>query len=114
MNISLQGFNAKHATFAVSGDVEAGKVVSVKETNTIKTAAANDAFLGVAVSVNSGYALVQTSGFVTLPYSGATAPSYGQQILAADANGGVAVASAGRTVMVCGLDTTNKTVSFLF
>ena len=113
MDISLQGFNAKHATFAVSGELTAGQMVEVKANNTVGAAAANGVFLGQAVTVNGSYALVQTSGYMTAAYTGGTAPALGQQILAANGSGGVLVHTSGRTVMVCEVDTTAKTVSFL-
>lgn len=112
MDISLQGYNAKYATFIASIGLKAGDLVSVSANNQVSSVTSGK-FVGVVRSVRGNYALVQTSGYVSVPYSGGTAPSLGFQSIAAAA-GGVASSDSGREVIVTSVDSVNKSVGILF
>lgn len=53
---------------------------------------------------------VQVAGFVTLHYTGTTAPSVGECALAGDGKGGVAVTENAKKYRVLRVDTAAKTV----
>lgn len=112
MNICLQGYNSKHATFALEGSASKGVMVSLTGNNTVSAAADGDAFLGMLLSSSIGHGLVQTSGHMTATYTG-TAPVVGLQTLTADGKGGVKTAATGRSVMVCSVESDTGHVSFI-
>ena len=67
-----------------------------------------------AVSRGKDACSVQLRGFVTLPYSGTTAPSLGYNALEADGAGGVKVGeSSARERLVVEVDATAGKVTFL-
>ena len=70
-------------------------------------------FCGVSVNVNGGYAGVQLSGVVTMPYTGTDAPAVGYAALASDGAYGVKASTKGNTYLVLSVNTTAKTVSFM-
>lgn len=112
MDVSLQGYCARFATFVASPNLSAGDIVAVVSNNCVDKIA-NGAFVGVVHTVRGIYALVQTAGVVTLPYSGDSPPGFGFATLAVSGDG-VAPSSVGRQVTVTSVDPVNKTVSFLF
>lgn len=109
MNVSFNGIGDGLVTFLNSNAVRGG-VVKVTAPGTVAACSAGDAFDGVAVFVDGGYAGVRLGGFVTVKYSG-TAPAVGRAALAADAAGGVKTAESGDTYLVVDKDTTAKTVT---
>ena len=113
MSVSFRGIGQVCATFLGSGTE--GKVVKVSGASTVAPCSAGDDFCGVAVCVKDGACAVQVAGFVTVPYSGETAPSVGYAMLSADGDGGVttAEANAGREFLVVDVDTVAETVTIL-
>lgn len=112
MDVSLQGYCARYATFLASPNLTSGDIVAVVSDNRVDKISSG-AFVGVVHTVRGIYALVQTAGVVTLPYSGDSPPAFGFGTLAVSGNG-VASSSVGRQVTVTSVDAVNKTVSFLF
>ena len=75
----------------------------------LQGSAGND-FIGVVVGKRDGLACVQVAGFVTLHYTGTTAPTVGECALAGDGKGGVAVTENAKKYRVLRVDTAAKTV----
>ncbi len=114
MSVAFNGYKESLATFKAANGLTAGVPVKVSANGTVDRCAAGDNFCGVASGVGSGYASVQMGGFVSLPYTGATAPVVGYTSLAADGSGGVKVVTeGGRSMLVFEVDTTVKTVGFM-
>ena len=109
MNVSFNGIGDALVTFLTSNATR-GSVVKVSAAGTVALCSAGDAFDGVAVFVDGGYAGVRLGGFVTVKYSG-TAPAVGRAILVADGSAGVKTAESGGTYLVVDRDTTAKTVT---
>ncbi|MGI6248963.1 MAG: hypothetical protein ACOYJX_06130 [Acutalibacteraceae bacterium] len=113
MSVAFNGLMANTATFCAGEGITAGIPVKVGANNTAAPCTAGDAFFGAAVSAGNGYAAVQLSGFVTLPYTG-TAPVPGYNLLAGDGSGGVKVVTAGgRSLLVLNVDTSAKTAGLI-
>ena len=74
--------------------------------NTVCKMHANDTVVGK----RDGLACVQVAGFVTLHYTGTTAPTVGECALAGDGKGGVAVTENAKKYRVLRVDTAAKTV----
>ena len=81
--------------------------------NVLTLKAASGLKAGVPVNVNGGYAGVQLSGVVTMPYTGTDAPAVGYAALASDGADGVKASTKGNTYLVLSVNTTAKTVSFM-
>lgn len=112
MNVSLNGFNSKNATF-ISSSVSKGDLVSMSANNTVSAAAANAVFCGVCIDSRDGYATVQLCGYCKIPYTG-TAPAVGYASLVSDGAGAAKTASSGgRSVLVTDVDTTAKTIGII-
>lgn len=112
MNVSLNSFNSKEATFLTSS-AKKGDVVALSGNLSVSPAAAGAVFCGVCTDASGGYATVRLYGHCTVPYSG-TAPAVGYVALAADGDGGVkTVTSGGRTLLVTDVDATAKTVGII-
>lgn len=111
METSFNGFGENAATFAVQDGVKPGMPVKMAGNGEVGPCAATDKFCGVALSVRGGYASVQLSGYVRLPYSG-KAPAVGWQSLSAAADGKVqSAASGGREYLV--VDANDSTCGFV-
>ncbi len=114
MNVSLEGFNSKTATFAAAADVKKGNPVTFTSNYTVGVAGSGVAFCGVCVDVRDGYATVQLCGYCRAKYSG-SAPVVGYSLLAGDGSANVkTMSSNGTAVSVIDVDTTEKTVGFYF
>ena len=109
MNVSFDGIGDKPVTFLTS-NATSGAVVKVSAAGTVALCSAGDAFDGVAVLVDGGYAGVLLNGFATLAYSG-TAPAVGRAVLVADGAGGVKTAESGDTYLVVDKDAAAGTVT---
>lgn len=109
MSVSFEGIETAVVTFRES-NVTAGYPVAVCASGTVGNAASGVAPAGIALNVRSGCAAVQVKGFVTLSYSGTTAPALGWASIKADGTGGVCAADGGRMVLVVEKDETEKTV----
>lgn len=109
MELSFNGFGENTATFAAQSGVTPGAPVKMTANGTVGLCAAGDNFCGAALNVRSGYAAVQLSGYVRLPYDG-TVPSVGWQSLSAAAGNKIQAASTGgRQLLVLDVDDTSKT-----
>ncbi len=114
MSVAFNGYKESLATFKAANGLMAGDTVKVSANATVASCAAGDSFCGVANGVGRGYASVQMSGFVSLPYTGETPPAVGYTSLAGDGSGGVkVVAEGGRSVLVLEVDTAAKTVGMM-
>ncbi len=111
MSVSFGGFNSNIATFKTAAELECGCGVKVSESNTVALCSDGDSFCGFVVNGEGGYASVQLSGVVTVPYTDA-APAVGYTMLASDGNG-IKASENGREYLVIAVDENAKTVTFL-
>ena len=111
MKVSFDGIGERLVTF-ISNNVTKGHVVKVSAAGTVSECSEEDAFDGVALFVEGGYAAVRLGGFVTVGYSG-TAPAIGRATLVADGDGGVEADEDGETYLVVDRDTTAGTVTII-
>ena len=102
------GFNEKVLTFDCEGTVNAGDLVIIHSSGTVKKAPADSDFAGVCLSVEDGCAAVQVEGYVYCPKSGTI--NVGFQKISAAA-GAVKANANGREHLVLVSDSTN--VGFL-
>ncbi len=112
---SYNGIGEVAATFVDHG-VDVGCVVVISDNNTVEWAESGKVFHGYCLWQKNGVATIQVRGFVTLPYSGATAPTVGYCELVTDDSGYVKAQSAVEgnvSRLVVAVDTTEKTVTFL-
>lgn len=70
MSVSTKGFCENVLTLKAASGLKAGVPVAVSANDTVSAAGADAKFCGVSVNVNGGYAGVQLSGVVTMPYAG--------------------------------------------
>lgn len=114
MSISYEGIGAWCATFAGSG-VKEGEAVKVSANGTVAACAAGESFCGAvaAVSRDGAACSVQLAGFITVKYSGATAPTVGYCALAADGNGGVCVKTGGRSYLVAEVNAAESSATIM-
>lgn len=111
MKVSFDGIGDSLVTF-ISANAVKGQLVKVSAAGTVAPCSAGDAFDGVAVFVEGGYAGVRLHGFVTVSYTG-TAPSVGHNTLVADGAGGLKADNSGKDYLVVDKDTTAKTVTVI-
>lgn len=109
--VSFNGIDSLIVTM-VSDGAAVGKPCKMKSGKTAAAAAADEEFQGVCQWLRDGLAGIQIKGFVTLGYTGETAPSVGYGQLCANGSGGVAVATTGPDRLIVDVDTTGKTVTF--
>ena len=76
-------------TMYLQGSAADNTVCKMHANDTVAACAAGNDFIGVVVGKRDGLACVQVAGFVTLHYTGTTAPSVGECALAGDGKGGV-------------------------
>lgn len=120
MTVSFEGIGTNLVTFynaaATASKAAKGGMVKLTGSGTVAKCSDGDRFCGLAVSADEDFAGVQTSGFVTVPYTGA-APSVGYAYLLANGTGGVKADSAatktGGEFLVVAVDTAAATVSFV-
>jgi hypothetical protein len=112
MEISMMGYGENTATFEALEGVAPGMPVKMAGNGTVGPSSAGDAFCGVAVNVRGGFAAVQLSGYVTLPYTG-EAPAPGFALLNAAGAGAVQKDAAGRSLLVIDADDSAKTCGIL-
>lgn len=116
MKVSFNGIGDRLVTFIndSTNAAKKGEVVKVSAAGTVSKCSSGDGFDGVAAFVDGGYAGVHLRGFVTVGYSGDTAPSVGHNLLVADGSGGVKVDSTdGKDYLAVAADTAGKTVTIL-
>ena len=113
MKVSYEGIGALYATFSC-GALTEGVPVRVSAAGSVSACSKGNEIAGVAAAVSRGKdaCSVQLRGFVTLPYSGETAPTVGYCALAADGKGAVAkAATGGRSLLAVSVE--NGTVTVL-
>ena len=109
MDISLNGYGEKAATFKAESGVTAGSPVKITANGTVGACTGGDAFCGLALNVRGGYCAVQFAGYAKIPYTGDSAPAVGYQTLAAGTDGSIkAVTTGGRSILVTDVDTASK------
>ena len=115
MKVCYEGIGELCATFSC-GNLAEGAPVRVSAAGTAAACGKGNEIAGVVKAVSRGKdaCSVQLRGFVTLPYSGTTAPSLGYNALEADGAGGVKVGeSSARERLVVEVDATSGKVTFL-
>ena len=115
MKVSYEGIGALYATFSC-GALTEGAPVRVSAAGTAAACGKGNEIAGVVKAVLAALRLdaARLRGFVTLPYSGTTAPSLGYNALVADGDGGVKLAdSSARQRLVVEVDATAGKVTFL-
>lgn len=103
MSVAFEGIDRLVVTF-LAGDVTAGKPVVMGGEGSVKNASSGQMPVGVALHAQDGHAVVQLKGFVTVQYSGTTAPALGWTALVADSG------ESGRMCLVVTRDSEKKTV----
>ncbi len=114
MDISLQGFGQKTATFLTSTtDLVAGEPVMMDTSYTVKRATAGQFVIGVCSHSNGSYASVILNGVVEVPYSGSS-PTLGLYGLCCDGAGGVKADSDPLFYYkILNIDSTNKILTLI-
>lgn len=108
MDISFIGYKENVITFECESTVTAGKLVKMSASGKVANAAANDGFIGVALSVRDGYAAVQLDGYVEMPKSGTINVGYNKLVAASS---GVKTSESGIDRLVVCSD--SSTVGFI-
>lgn len=85
-------------TMYLQGSAADNTVCKMHANDTVAACAAGNDFIGVVVGKRDGLACVQVAGFVTLHYTGTTAPTVGECALAGDGKGGVAVTENAKNI----------------
>ena len=108
--ISFEGLGDMVATFVCEEGVAAGQVVKMTDNGTVGPCGDGEAFCGVALSAQDGYAAVQVAGLVELPVTGGGV-TVGWVKLSADGSGGVKADDvAGRETLVVWADSDSAVV----
>ncbi len=113
MNVSFNGFNEAFLTFEADGTLTAGMPVMMSANGKVKACTKDSVPVGVVQATRGDYVSVQMNGYVTVSYTGTTAPTIGYTTMAGDGSGAVAVAASGRSVLVLDVDTTAKTCGII-
>ncbi len=113
MKVGFEGIGHVVATFLTDTSATKGHPVVVSKNGTVKDCAKGKAPVGVLLGRRGDQAAVLLHGYVTLPYTGTTAPSLGWNDLVGDGTGGLTLAGedeTGRSLLVVTRDTTAKTM----
>ena len=104
MNVNFNGYNENVITFIADKSLtKAGVPVKISGNGTVAPCTASDSKLcGVCVNVRDGYATVQLSGYVRVPFTGNAAVGF-QSIKPAD-GGKVTIGAGGRECLVTDFD----------
>ena len=112
MDVSFNGIGEKLVTFA-SKQAKKGQVVKVCGEGAVAPCDDGDAFDGVAMLADDGFAGVLLRGFADVAYSD-EAPTVGHNKLVADDKGGVKVdQSKGKDYLTVAVDTANHVATIL-
>lgn len=116
MKVSHEGIGESVVTFYNSTEhpVADGEPVKMSANGEVAACESGDKFFGVCIACDTDFTAVQTAGYVKLGYTGETAPVVGFVSLAADGNGGAAVNTAGRELLVIDVDATNASIGIMF
>ena len=112
MEISLQGYNAKYVTLQAEGELQAGDLVVMAGAHTVKKGDTGR-MVGIVQAVRGDFALVQTGGHAVVPYTDSGAPTVGFET-AAISGAGLAKSAEGGSVLVLGVNESDKTMEILF
>lgn len=114
-SVGFDGIGADGVTFlsALVRGTDEGKVVKISANDTVAGCSDGDVFIGVVKTIDPAdkAAVVQTKGFVTVPYTVVT-PTVGWCVLDANGSGGVSKTGT-KAYWVVDVDTTNVLVTFL-
>ena len=108
--IKLNGYNNSFATFYSKGEIANNTPVAVSENLTVKADETAAPIFGVCVSCDGEKALVQTHGYVEVPYT--SEPTVGYAQLLATKNG-VHSDATGRPCFVVSVDQENNTCGII-
>lgn len=111
MKVSFEGIGEQVISFK-NASAAKGNFVKMSAGGTVAPCSAADDFIGVCLKADSGFADVQTAGYVECGYTD-TAPSVGYGILVASTAGKVKTAQTGREHLIIKVDTTNGIVGFM-
>jgi hypothetical protein len=111
MSVAFNGFNENTATFKANEEIAGGKPVKMNGSETVAACAEGEAFCGIAVDCDAGYASVQLSGAVTAKFSG-SAPEARYEKLACGSDG-VTVSADGREYLIVAVNEAASTVTFI-
>ena len=112
MDVSFNGIGDKLVTFLSKG-AKKGQVVKVSGEGAVAPCAAGDAFDGLAVLADDGFAGVQLRGFADVSYSEGE-PKVGHNKFAADGRGGVKTdESNGKDYLTVAVDAVNHVATIL-
>ncbi|MGN0537655.1 MAG: hypothetical protein ACI4M3_06730 [Acutalibacteraceae bacterium] len=111
MKVKFDGYGEKLLTFECTESVKAGDLVKIVGSETVGVCSSGDKFIGVCKTVRDGFASVQLSGYIELPYSDSI--TVGNAVLTADGSGGVKISESGTSYWVIAVDTVNKTAGIL-
>lgn len=100
--IKLNGYLNQSATFNKTGEIADNTPVAISENLCVVAPDTEDALFGVCISSDENAALVQTHGYVELPYT--VAPTVGYQTILATKDG-VKTGAQGRPCFVVSVDT---------
>lgn len=116
MKVSFEGVNEQVLSFksaSVTDGALEGKFIKMSGNFTVAACAATNAFAGMCIHDEGGFADVMTHGYIECEYSGDTAPAVGYATLVCASATTVSTAQTGREVLVLKVDTTNKIVGFI-
>ena len=110
MAVSFEAIGERMVTFTAGSGVMPGKACKITANGTVGPCEEGDSFCGIVSQVRGGAAGVIMAGYVEAAYAGDTAPGLGYVTLAADENGEIVPASAGRAYLVVHVDSANKKI----
>lgn len=108
----LNSFQTKEVTLYTTEDITPGMTVALRENCVGTKAASGEKFCGVCTAKRGNYISVALKGYAEATYSG-TAPEVGYSLLAGDGEGGAAISDSGRELLVCRVDTQEKTIAVI-
>ncbi len=112
MAISFDQIGQVCATFSAQGDLAVGEICTCTGKGLVTVSDIEERFTGVIMGLQHGFAAVAVQGFVTVPYSGSTVPTYGFCTLTSDGDGKVMVGGE-HTYLVVSVDRNTRKVTFL-
>jgi len=107
--MEYKGFMENVVTFEAQDGVKKGDLVKVVESGKVAPCAAGDKICGVCLSVNSGYAAVQVTGYVNVPVTGSVVTGFVK--IAATGDGKAQTNENGREVLC--ITTDEDTAGFI-
>ncbi|WP_405355157.1 hypothetical protein [Ruminococcus sp.] len=109
MNVTFNGYGENAVTFEADSNVTVGAAVKMTDDGKVTACASGEVFCGVCLSVRDGYAVVQLSGYISMPAKTKIAAGYKK--LTTGENNTVAVSTSGREYLV--VNSTATSVGFI-